>query len=201
MRRAASAGGFTLIEVLVSLAVFALLAAAAVGVLAWTADQQQALRARMERAAELQRAYALLKSDLGQAALRRTRGSDGAAGLSAFAAAPPDDPSRPLFGFVRHGWENPDQAPRASLQYVEYRVAEGRLERSSRPALDGARASAPQVMLDGVQTVRASYYSGGFWSDGWGGGLDTLPQAVALDFELRDFGHVRGVFLLPGTAR
>ena len=57
-----------------------------------------------------------------------------------------------------------------------------------------------QVLLDGVASVRASYYARGFWSDGWGGGLDTLPQAVALEMDIRDFGHVRQVFLLPGEA-
>ncbi|WP_394004707.1 type II secretion system minor pseudopilin GspJ [Luteimonas sp. WGS1318] len=194
------ARGFTLIEVLVSLAIFAMLAAAAVGVLAWTADQQGVIRARMDRTAELQRAHALLKADLGQAAVRRTRRSDGVAELSAFTAAPPDDRSRPLLGFVRRGWENPDSAPRASMQYVEYRVADGSLQRSTRAALDGSAAGAPQVLLDGVESVRAFYYARGFWSDGWGGGLATLPQAVALEMEVRDFGHVRQVFLLPGEA-
>ena len=146
------------------------------------------------------RAHALLKADLGQAAVRRTRRSDGMAELSAFTAAPPDDRSRPLFGFVRRGWENTDGAPRASMQYVDYRVADGRLQRSTRAALDGTAAGAPQVLLDGVESVRAFYYARGFWSDGWSGGLDTLPQAVALEMDLRDFGHVRQVFLLPGEA-
>ena len=139
------ARGFTLIEVLVSLAIFAMLAASAVGVLAWTADQQGVIRARMDRTAELQRAHALLKADLGQAAVRRTRRSDGMAELSAFTAAPPDDRSRPLFGFVRRGWENTDGAPRASVQRVEYRLVEDRLERRVAPYLDGARAGPPQV--------------------------------------------------------
>ncbi|MCD7098948.1 type II secretion system minor pseudopilin GspJ [Stenotrophomonas sp. MMGLT7] len=189
--------GFTLIEVLIAMAVFALLSAAAVGILAWTADQQGAVRARMERLGELQRAHALLKADLAQAALRRTRRSDGRAERSAFLAAPPDDMRGPLFGFVRRGWENVDAAPRASLQYVEYRVADGRLERSSRAALDGAPAEAPQVVLEGVGSAKAYYYARGFWSDGWGGGLDALPQAVRLELQLRDFGRVRQVFLLP----
>lgn len=194
------ARGFTLLEVLVSLSIFAMLAAAAVGVLAWTADQQGVIRVRMQRMAELQRAHALLKADLGQAAVRRTRRSDGASERAAFAAAPPDDRSRPLLGFVRRGWENPDGAPRASMQYVEYRVAEGSLQRSTRAALDGTSAGAPQVLLDGVESVRASYYDRGAWSDGWGGGLEDLPQAVALDLQVRDFGQVRQVFLLPGEA-
>lgn len=190
-------GGFTLVEVLVALSIFALLAAAAVGVMAWSADQQSAVRARMERMAELQRAHALLKADLSQAALRRTRGDDGVAERSAFAAAPPGDRTQPLFGFARRGWSNPDAAPRASMQYVEYRVIDGRLERSARTLLDGAAAGAPQVLLDGVESVRVHFHAYRQWSDGWGGGVTVLPQAVMLELQLRDLGPVRQVFLLP----
>ena len=56
--RASRGRGFTLVELLVALAAFALLAAAGVGVLAYAADNQQLLSARMERLAEFQRARA-----------------------------------------------------------------------------------------------------------------------------------------------
>ena len=44
----------------------------------------------------------------------------------------------PLLAFVRRGWHNPDALPRPSMQYVEYRLVDGQLERSARGALDGA---------------------------------------------------------------
>ncbi|ADV26793.1 general secretion pathway protein J [Pseudoxanthomonas suwonensis 11-1] len=194
-------GGFTLVEVLVALSVFALLATAAVGVMAWSADQQGAVRARMERLAELQRAHALLEADLSQAALRRVRRGNGVAEASAFVAAPPGDRIRPLLGFVRHGWENPDAAPRASMQYVEYRLVDDRLERSTRPWLDGAASGPPQVVLEGVESVRTHFHAYRQWSDGWGGGLTSLPRAVMLEVQLRDLGRVRQVFLLPAEER
>ena len=199
--RAPASHGFTLVEVLVALAIFALLASAAVGVMAWSADQQGAVRMRMERLGQLQRAHALLESDLSQAALRRTRRSDGHAELAAFVAAPAGDPAQPLFGFARHGWSNPDAAPRPSMQYVEYRLVDGRLERSARPLLDGAAVAAPQVLLDGVQSVRTHFRSYHQWSDGWGGGVTALPRAVSLEVQLRDLGQVRQVFLLPAEER
>lgn len=189
--------GFTLVEVLVALSIFALLAAAAVGVMAWSADQQSAVRTRMDRLGKLQRAHALLKADLSQAALRRTRRDDGGAELSAFVAAPPGDSTQPLLGFARRGWSNPDAAPRASMQYVEYRLVDDRLERSSRPLLDGASPGAPQVLLEGVESVRTHFHAWRQWSDGWGGGVTELPQAVMLELQLHDLGRVRQVFLLP----
>ncbi|KAB8169623.1 prepilin-type N-terminal cleavage/methylation domain-containing protein, partial [Lysobacter maris] len=52
--------GFTLIEMLVALAIFAMISAAAVAVMAYAADNQGVVRARMERLGEFQRARSLL---------------------------------------------------------------------------------------------------------------------------------------------
>lgn len=194
----AAQAGFTLLEMLVALAVFALLSGAAVLALAHAADQQAAVRAHLDRIAGLQLAHGLLQADLSQAALRRTRRPDGGADRHAFNASP-HDPRLPLLAFVRHGWDNPGDAPRASLQYVEYRISEGRLERSTRHDLDGARVGPPQVLLDGVRAASVAFHAQGRWNDGWIGGLDALPDAVALDLDLDHVGRVRQVFLLPGT--
>lgn len=192
-----NARGFTLVEVLVALAVFAVLATGGVALLAWTADQQTAVRTRMDRLGELQRAHALLKADLSQAAVRRTRGADGGVERNAFNAAAPGDARRPLLAFVRRGWSNPDAAPRASMQYVEYRLVDGRLERAARTMLDGAAAGDPQVVLRDVESARAYFYSYGQWSDGWIGGATALPNGVRLELQLGDIGAVRQVFALP----
>ncbi|PPU01483.1 type II secretion system minor pseudopilin GspJ [Xanthomonas arboricola] len=188
--------GFTLIELLVALAVFALVAVAAVVVMRQSIDQRDAVRARLQQVREFQLAHGLLRSDLQQAAVRRTRNSGGGAARTAFVASPPGVPG-PLFGFVRRGWSNPDQAPRASLQYVEYRVVDGRLERSARPALDGAIAGPPQVVLRGVRAAVVGFHYRAQWSDGWSGGLDALPDAVSLELDLEQWGRVRQLFLLP----
>ncbi|MBB5864733.1 type II secretion system minor pseudopilin GspJ [Xanthomonas sp. 3058] len=188
--------GFTLIELLVALAVFALVAAASVVVMRQSIDQRDAVRARLQQIREFQLAHGLLRSDLQQAAVRRTRHRDGGAARTAFVASPPGV-SGPLFGFVRRGWSNPDQAPRASLQYVEYRVIDGRLERSARPALDGTAAGTPQVLLRGVRSAAVAFHYRAQWSDGWSGGLEALPDAIALELELEQWGRVRQLFLLP----
>lgn len=188
--------GFTLIELLVALAVFALVASAAVVVMRQSIDQRDAVRARLQQVRELQLVHGLLRSDLQQAAVRRTRNSDGSAARTAFVAAAPGTRG-PLFGFVRRGWSNPDRAPRASLQYVEYRIVDGRLERSARPALDGAVAGAPQVLLRGVRSAEVAFHYRAQWSDGWSGGLEALPDALSLELDLEQWGHVRQLFLLP----
>ncbi|MEA9588812.1 type II secretion system minor pseudopilin GspJ [Xanthomonas sp. WHRI 10064A] len=188
--------GFTLIELLVALAVFALVASAAVVVMRQSIDQRDAVRARLQQVRDLQLAHGLLRSDLQQAAVRRTRNSDGSAARTAFVARAPGTQG-PLFGFVRRGWSNPDQTPRASLQYVEYRIVDGRLERSARPALDGAVAGAPQVLLRGVRSAEVAFHYRAQWSDGWSGGLEALPDALSLELDLEQWGRVRQLFLLP----
>lgn len=198
--RRANATGFSLVEMLVAIAVFGLVAAAGVGVLAHAVDNRDAVAARMERIAEFQRARAILRADLGQAALRRVRAADGTPSRNAFAGANPGaGAGQPLLGFVRRGWENPDAAPRPSLQYVEYRFVEDRLERSVRLALDGAAPGEPQPLLSGVRSARMAYRHRGQWNEGWPGGAGVLPEAVALILDLEGLGAVEQRFLLPGT--
>src|SRR5690606_33988596 len=125
---------------------------------------------------DLQRARALLEADLAQAAPRRTRNASGIAAVQAFTGTA--EPGKGLlFALTRYGWENPQGAPRASLQYVEYRLQDGRLERSARPMLDGARMDPPQLVIDGVQGARGQYRFQGACMDGWPGGLGPGPPA------------------------
>ncbi|MDH5824140.1 type II secretion system minor pseudopilin GspJ [Luteimonas sp. RD2P54] len=189
--------GFTLVEMLVALAVFALLGAAGVAVLAHAADNQGLLRERMQRIGEFQRARAVLRADLSQAAPRPTRNAAGHPAVQAFSGSAEAAPGL-LFALTRRGWSNPERAPRASLQYVEYRLVDDRLERAARPALDGAVLGAPQLLLRGVRSARAHYRYRGEWMDGWPGGADRVPEALQLDLRVDGIGEVRQLFLMPG---
>ena len=188
--------GFTLVEMLVALVVFGLLSAATVGVLVHAADNREVVGTRMDRLGEFQRARALIKADLGQAAPRRVRRGDGSAARTAFIGQRPGD--APLWGFVRRGWSNPDGAARASMQYIEYRIAGRQLERTAHAALDGARARAPQVVLTGVDATAIGYRYRGQWNDGWPGGADEIPEAIRLTLDVDGLGTIEQLFLLPG---
>jgi len=199
---AAKAAGFTLIEMLVALRVFALLSAVGVGVMAYAADNQGVIQQRMDRLGEFQRARGLLQADLAQAAVRRVRGRDGSAARNAFIGRT-DGIGRsgePLLALVRRGWSNPDGEPRASLQYVEYRLVDGTLERASRAALDGAATGMPRVLLTGIRTASIEYHYRGQWNRGWAGGAEILPDAVRLTLDVAGLGRVEQLFLLPGAA-
>lgn len=191
------ARGFTLVEMLVALAVFALLAAGGVTVMAWASNSQGATQARMARVGELQRARAMLQGDLSQAAPRRTRNAAGIGSVQAFTGSA-EPASGLLFALTRRGWENPEGAPRASLQYVEYRLQDGRLERSARPMLDGAGLDRPQSVIEGVRDARVMYRFQGEWMDGWPGGIDRVPEALRLTLDLDGLGRIEQAFLMQG---
>jgi general secretion pathway protein J len=195
MRRA----GFTLVEVLVALAVFALLSAGAVGVMQAAIGARDSAAERTSTLAGLQRLRGALAADLAQAAARATRDFAGAPAAFAFVLADPGDGSRPFLILTRRGWENPDGAPRASLQYVEYRLIEGRLERAVRAGLDGAPLEPPQVLARGVRAAAVSALGGGGWLPAWASAnLEPLPRAVRIDLELEGLGAVPQWFLVSG---
>lgn len=192
--------GFTLVEMMVALLIFGLVAAAGVSIMSFSVDNQQIVRLRTHRLGELQRARAALKADLAQAAARPTRSPDGRAAVRAFAGGE-QKVGGPLIALARRGWDNPDAAPRASIQAVEYRLTEGRLERRARPALDGAQARPPQVLLTGVTAGEVAFLVRGQWIGALRNGPgQPLPQAVRLDLTLDDYGPVSQLFVVTGEA-
>lgn len=189
--------GFTLIEVMIALLIFALLAAAGVMVLSQSIDNRFVVKASTDRTAELQRLRATLRADLGQAAPRRVRAANGQPAFAPILAA--EAPGDPLLVLVRAGWSNPDGRPRASLQRVEYRLVEDRLERRVYPYLDGARPGPPQVLYQGVSAPALTFISQGAETPRFASSPDRpLPDAVRLDLTLDGYGPVRQLFVVGG---
>lgn len=193
--------GFTLVEMLAALFVFGLLTAAGSLVVGSTLSGQAAVHDRTERLGALQRARATLKADIGQLAPRRTRDRNGSRAATPFTGRPADR-GQAFLALTRRGLENHDGRPRSSLQYVEYRLVEDRLERVTRAALDGGEMAPPQVMLDGVERLEVSYLHRGAWSPAWTPQRDeNWPQAVRLHVVLRDMGAFDQLLATPGGMR
>jgi general secretion pathway protein J len=192
--------GFTLVEMLVALAIFGLVSAAGVTVMRFTVDNQAIVRAHTDRIAAFQRMRAIMRADLAQATARRTRGQDGRPMRRPF-SGPGSEQSDALLRFARRGWDNPGAEPRASVQYVEYRLVNGRLERAARPELDGAALSPPQVLIDRVRSIGLAFLWRGQWLENLPAGSDVLPQAVRLDLDVAEIGPVTQLFVVTGDAR
>jgi general secretion pathway protein J len=194
MRRRAQAG-FTLVEVMVALMIFAMIAAAGVAILAFSVRAQGATTAALDDMGAVNRLSAIMTADLAQARDRPTRDEAGAL-LPAFTGTAS---GVPLIRLVRGGWDNVDAAPRASLQKVEYRLTSGGIERVAYPALDGAAPLPPALLLDHVTAVQLRYRYAGAWSDRWDGNPQaSLPQAVEL-VATRDTGATYRMLFVVGT--
>lgn len=198
-----ASAGFTLVEMLVALFVFSLLAGAGAGLIGFSLNSKDALGAASNEIQNIQVARATMKADLGQIALRPVRDAYGGRGPFAFEGGRPLT-QVPLLAFVRGGRENPmGSEVRSSLQYVEYTLEGGVLVRRARAHLD-ATPDTPihsRPLLDDIEEISVSFFSGGVWSDRWRaqrtGGV-VLPDAIALDAEITGLGRVRQVFLTPG---
>lgn len=191
---ATSERGFTLIEMLIALVIFGMITAAGVTLLSLTVRTQEASERALDAVGALRRSDALLNADLAQAAPRLRRDADGRP-VPAFAGGGGNEAL--LLAFVRRGWED-ESAFRSSLQRVEYRLREGRLERWRYDAVDGEGRPAAQALLEGVSRVQLRYRDrDGNWRDRWDPTEPArLPTAVELTSDSRSEGRVRQLFLV-----
>jgi general secretion pathway protein J len=189
------ANGFTLVELLVALMIFGMLSAAGVALLSFSVRAQDAADERLGELAAIRRAGAMLTADLAQAAARLTR--DDAGNVRAAFGGGTGQGETVSLTLVRRGWDNLDGAPRPSLQKVDYRLVDGRLERRGYRHLDGAQPMAAITLLDGVERLRLRYRDDeGEWRDRWDPTrLTELPRAVELVMDIEDGGTVRQLFL------
>lgn len=190
--------GFTLVEVLVALLIFAMLAAAGVAVLSVTVDNRRAIQSSSERTAALQRTRSILRADLAQAADRRVRDAEGRPVEDLMSTGAEGD----LLRLTRRGWGNPSNRARPSIQQVQYAVVDGRLERRVHARLDGDRPGAPQVLFDGVRDASVTFIDDGTEAPVWNTTPERpLPDAIRIDLTLDGYGPVSQVFLVAGGRR
>jgi len=150
--------GFTLLEMLVALAVFAVLGLMSSQMINRVLDVHNVAVARGERLSELQRAMSIMQRDVLELTARSVRDEMG-------------DPLPTLrvgtdiaLELTRSGWRNPLGQRRSELQRVAYALRDGALTRYYWNVLDRAEDSEPviQTLLNDVTelTVNAVDVSG-----------------------------------------
>jgi general secretion pathway protein J len=145
--------GFTLVEMLVALAVFALLATAALGLLRGTVASESLLRRHDADAARLRRMVALWRADLMAAQPR----------LGLASGAPGDEL---VLAMVRGGRANPEGLARPPLERVEYRWIGQALVRRSHATLADSAPDSEVVVLPLATPPRLRLRdAGGAWHD------------------------------------
>ncbi len=200
--------GFTLLELLVAMGIFAIIGAMALGGLNAIVGQEIQTRAQAERLATLQRALRLMATDFGSADPRYVRDLLGTAHELPLLAEGRGDY---LIRLTRGGWPNPAMLPhRGTLQRVQYRLDDGKLLREYWPVLDvGALGQPPRTeeLLTGVNDVKFLFYDTsegpGEWQQEWpplrnaDGAAASRPQAIQVKLDLEDWGEIERLFEVP----
>lgn len=216
-RRAAR--GFTLLELIVVIGIFAVFAAMAYGGL----DSVLRARARIEdslaRTEAFDRAYLRLRGDFQNAASRSIRNGDG----DVQPAFQYDSYTRRV-EFTRGGWQNLLGLPRATLERVSYllddtqpdtrrsggRFEDKRLIRRSWYVLDRASQTKPVdlVLLEHVESLDWRFMDENRnWQDSWNSGstgfgnsdvnaTKASPLAVEIKLKTKDWGELKYLFAL-----
>lgn len=189
-----SRNGFTLLEMLVALLIFGMIAAAGVGLLRFSVDAQAATKTRLQAIASERRVVALIASDTAQAVPRITRNPAGDP-VQAFDGGPGG------FTLVRAGLDALDDMSRPSLQKIAYSVEGGRVTRQTWPMLDGAEPGPPATLVDHVASVTLRYRSQDGWRDVWDPiRPDLLPRAIEMIVRPVQGPEMRYLFLVGAGA-
>lgn len=194
--------GFTLLELLIAIAIFALLALATYRMFDSVMQTDQATRVQEQRMRELVRAMGALERDLTQAVERPVRDELGD-NRGAFLSEGENDQ---IVEFTRGGWRNPLGQARSRLQRVRWSLSGETLERRYWLVLDRAQDSKPRVqqVLDGVTALSWRFLDKehnwqGHWPTNEGSEeerLESLPLAVEMTLEHRHYGKLVRVWRL-----
>lgn len=189
------ANGFTLVELMVSLFIFGLLAAGGVSLLTFSIRAQASATARLEEIAQDRRLSAVLVGDLSQALPRIVRAANGDR-VRAFTGA---DGSRDglVMSYVRGGWSNPDDAARSGVQRVDIVLDKTQLQRRAYPMTDGTVPANITVLAENVESVRVRYRENIDWRSNWDAtSPDLLPRAVELTLKRKGRPALLTAFLV-----
>jgi general secretion pathway protein J len=192
--------GFTLLEVLIAIAIFSVVSLASFTIFDTVLRGDESSKLRSDRQNELQRAFFLIERDVMQIAKRSMR-INGEAPSNVFIQTADDSflADNQAMAFVRNGWTNPGLLlPRSDMQSVAYRLEENTLERLHYNFVDAVVGQEPKIrpLITNISDLSFEFYDGQNWQTKWSG--NSLPLAIAIEIETDDFGYLRRQFLVAG---
>jgi general secretion pathway protein J len=193
--------GFTLLELLVALSIFGLLATMSYSGLQAVMRQQSQTEVAADRLGELQKLYLIMQRDIEQVVPRPIRDE--------FGDEQPSLLGGENFRLTRAGWRNPAGRQRSTLQRVGYAYEDDQLVRYTWSVLDRAQDSEPlvQPLTDAVEQLQIRYLGvDNEWKEQWPDaqavaapavGPAPFPKAVEVTVEHEMYGPIVWLFQLP----
>lgn len=192
-------GGFTFIEMLLAVAIFAMVGLASVAVLSSVTTGDRLSQQAAERLQQLQFALMLLERDLMQISSRHIRVQGEAPRKERLVGGRfLLESEADAISFTQHGWRNPGMIlPRSELQALGYRLQEEQLQRLYTLYPDAVTGTEPrvQVLLEGITELEIRYLVGERWEERWADAL--WPAAVRVRIGHAELGEIERVILLP----
>lgn len=199
--------GFTLIEVMLAIAITAFVAMLSYNALSAAISSADRHEKKAGKLADIQLALTVLERDI-RHAIRRSIRDDFDYEQAALLGGGQE---QYILQLTRRGWDNPIGNPRSELQRVRYELEGEELWRESWQMLD--RVSEDETLqkvlvLGAVKEFNISFLEGsagasggaplgGEWTDSWDTKDDRLPLAVKIELDIEHFGWVKRVFDVP----
>lgn len=195
--------GFTFIEMLLAVAIFALVGLASVAVLDSVTRSDAASKQAGLRLQQIQRAMMILERDLWQISSRQVRVNGEAplkqtlAGASNWIESDDDG-----LTFSHAGWTNPGMVlPRSEVQLVGYRLKERQFQRLYYLYPDAVTGTEPNIqpLLEEVDELKINYLqlqdNQQIWKEFWD--QASWPLAIRIRLKSAEFGTLERIFTLP----
>ncbi len=193
--------GFTLLELVVVIAIFGVMSVMAYGGLNSVLTSRARVEEALNRTTILQKTYLRLRNDFQQVATRGIRDEFGIAQPAFYAPA-----GLGRTEFTRGGWRNPQGFSRSGFERVSYRLDDKKLLRESWRVLDRAQDSLPvkTELLEGIEELRWRFLDANRqWHAQWPAATSQTPQAIAasppplaveITLVTKDSGELRYLF-------
>ena len=197
--------GFTLLEVLIAVAIFVIVGALAMGGYNELVKQSDIVESSNKRSRQVQSAIQRLVQDFATLEPRPVREPLGESFRPALRA---DARSEELAELTHSGWSNPAGMPRSTLQRVVYRVEDKKLVREYWYVLDRTMSGEPAsaVVINNVERASFRFLDNNRrWHEQWPpigySAPDVLrlrPIAVEITLELEDWGEIKRLVEVAG---
>ncbi len=198
--------GFTLIEILVAMAIFTVIGLASTGVLNSVINSDSLSTERFEKLEQLQRAMLTIERDILQIVPRALRVNGQPINMVISGGEDVLNSDTDGLGFVRVGWQNPQMLlPRSTLQAVGYRIQEQQLQRLYGNYVDNVIGHEPKVkvLLSDIEDFQVRFLTDldklsepDDWDETYANAQ--LPKAISITLVSKTFGKIRREFMLAG---